>query len=271
MIDVRDPNKLINRLEIFKALIATTKNPKIAEQIDYISQFEKRNLWFITFKRTYDIKSLLNEKLKLNNEDYIIQDTLDTYTYCTYKIAWLPHNTTLMQITSFFKDVSQLIEIIDWKEERCDYKEIANVKSGIHIVKARFLRENKDKVKLKSGIYDFYFGFHNCVVKYSCKIFLTVSIDSRVDTEQIRSVADDRVSVTCPEKTPERSLHTVKEDSEHCSISTPLCSFRQTLVETTKIQQKSLNLFQFNEKNVHHQKSTGFRGSQNSAANIWKN
>ena len=80
MIDVRDPNKLINRLEIFKALIATTKNPKIAEQIDYISQFEKRNLWFITFKRTYDIKSLLNEKLKLNNEDYIIQDTLDTYT-----------------------------------------------------------------------------------------------------------------------------------------------------------------------------------------------
>lgn len=176
-IDVRDPNKLINRLEIFKALIATTNNPKIAEKIDYISQFEKRNLWFITFKKNYDIKSLLNEKLRLNNEEYIIQDTDDPYIYSTYKIAWLPHNTTFMQIMNFTKEISPFIELIDWEEECCFDKEIENIKSGIHILKTRVLRENKDKVKLKSGIYDFHFGFHNSIVKYSCKIFLTVSID----------------------------------------------------------------------------------------------
>jgi len=173
-----------------------------------------------------------------------------------------------MQITNFFKDVSQLIEIIDWKEERCDYKEIANVKSGIHIVKARFLRENKDKVKLKSGIYDFYFGFHNCVVKYSCKIFLTVSIDNRVEfdlPEKKKPTGD-----TAPRHgTPERNLHTVKEDIEHCNISTPISSFKQTFVEATKIQEKRLNLFQFNEKSG-CLKNTVSQDTQNRSMDIWE-
>lgn len=194
-IDVRDQNKTVTRLDIFNALLVKTSDADIANHINYISQYESSKFWFVTFQEAYNSKMLINEKLVINNEEFVIQDAKSPYINCTYKLSWLPHNTNIVHVLNFFKEISHLVEITDCTEEFCTEETISTIKSGIFNVKARILRENKDKVKLRSGVYDFTYGFHDQIIKLSCKIYLSVLFEKQ---KCFLCQSEDHIKSTCP-------------------------------------------------------------------------
>ena len=194
-IDVRDHTKTITRLDIFNALLVKTNDTNLSDHINYISQYELSKFWFVTFEDTYNTKMLINEKLVINNEEYVIHDTKSPYINCTYKLSWLPHNTNVIHVLNFFKEISHSIEITDCTEEYCTEKQISKIKSGIFNVTGRILRENKDKVKLKSGVYDFSYGFNDHLMKLSCKIYLSVFLEKQ---KCFLCQSEDHIKSTCP-------------------------------------------------------------------------
>jgi hypothetical protein len=170
--------KLVKRVDIFEALLEKTNDRQLGNKIDYISQFNKRNIWFVTFKKDYDISLLLYEKIKIKNEEYLILNVMDTYIYNMYKISWLPHNMNLEQVKDFFRKKSHQIEVLECKEDYCKEKGMQNIKNGIVSIRVRILKTEIETANIESGIYNFISqstsGFNGVTFNkdYSFKILL---------------------------------------------------------------------------------------------------
>lgn len=232
-IDVRDdPNRLVTRLEIYKAFVDKTSDPEIGEHIDYISHFEKAHIWFITFKASYDVNLLLNQRIKVNNKDYLIQDADDPHVYCTYRLEWLPQYTSFIQVSNFLKHACPYLDLCHWGEEVCESKEIQTIRTGVHVIRGRILKDDLDKVKFKTGIYDFHLGPLDCfAVRYSCKIRVTLIMDK---PKCFSCGSETHVRALCPGLQKKRGLSSKKLNYATmftCPVDSKLCSVKEDDVE----------------------------------------
>ena len=97
-IDCHAAKRLVSRVEIAQALVAASKDPELPNHIAHIGERERTSVWHVTFASSYDANQLLGKRIRLNDVEILVEDTDEPYAHFTFRIDWLPHNTTQLQV-----------------------------------------------------------------------------------------------------------------------------------------------------------------------------
>lgn len=121
-----------------------------------ISPFKAGNNWIIYFDNAYDVSSLVDKSLKINDKSFTLisaECELDPYRYQSYRFHWLPWTSSeeLEILKGYCKTLSKDIEIMSLQPEFCVENGMNNVFNGNYRLKIRFLETNKDNVKIETG------------------------------------------------------------------------------------------------------------------------
>jgi hypothetical protein len=96
-------NTKITRKEIIHAFRDQFANNK---EIHTINQIYNNKTWYIKFNPDYNISQIVNKRLKLENEDTLIQDANNIleFEYAVYKFSWLPFDIDTEIIKAVLKE-----------------------------------------------------------------------------------------------------------------------------------------------------------------------